>query len=202
MRKISLILLSMGALLALSFVWQGPASAQNPQMNAPIAPTDLPGDSACWGWGDYLFGQRIAGSYLNTFAIPSSGATGTTMTTLAADGTGIVTPGNMFAGVAGEPGVAFAGPYHTVWERTGWREITWRHMFYGYNNQTGEIVFIIRADGTTIFDEDFGGSHGDMIYEVFAPDQLLDPLDPNFDDEPPAYGSDYATFESKPLLVP
>jgi hypothetical protein len=183
MRKISLILLSMGALLAVSLYWQGPASAQDPpNLDPPEG-----------------FGKKIAGSYLNTYVIPSTGETGTTMTTLEADGTGIVTAGNMFLGLGGE--VAFQGAYHTVWERSGRREITWRHMVYGYHNQTGEIVFIIRADGTTYIDEDFGGTHGDLIFEVFAPEQLLDPLNPNFDEDP-AYGSDYATFVGKPLRIP
>jgi hypothetical protein len=184
MRKISLILLSMGALLAVSLYWQGTATAQDPKL-------DIPGG----------FAKRIAGSYLNTWEIPSTGETGTTMTTFSADGTGVSSSGSMFAGLTGEPGIAFQGPYHSVWERTGRREITWRHMFYGYNNETGELVFIIRADGTSIFDEDFRGSHGDLIFEVFAPEQLLDPLDPNFDGEP-AYGWDYATFIGKPLRLP
>ncbi len=63
MRKITLILLSLGALLSFSLYWQGPANAQDPQRLEPLSPTEVPEGDACWGWGGW-FGKRIAGTYL------------------------------------------------------------------------------------------------------------------------------------------
>lgn len=63
MRKALLILLSIGALLALQFLWQGPATAQDGQMQTPVLTTESPQGSPD-GARPKGFGKKIGGTYL------------------------------------------------------------------------------------------------------------------------------------------
>jgi len=111
MRKISLVLLSIGALLALSIYWQGPASADG------ISPAPPEG-----------FGKKIAGSWYDEFMhYPNwpdeDGAwPGTGVLTLGADGT-------LAWSSVGPVGDQAGGG---TWERTGQREITLTVLIMGF----------------------------------------------------------------------
>lgn len=205
MRKISLILLSMGALLAVSLFWQGPASAQDPQMNTPLAPTDAPGGDMCWG--NWWLGRRIAGSYYDEFMhYPNwpdeAGAwPGTGILTFGADGT-------LTWSSLGPVGDQAGGG---TWEKTGYREITATVLIMGFTpdpivgrcvggDAEGEEcgdpadcpdgdcvlqhshshVWTGRSRIVFEFDSDFQVATGNGCTDVFWPDQ--DPLgdDPFF----------------------
>lgn len=208
MRKITLILLSMGALLSLSLYWQGSASAQDPQINTPLAPTDAPGGDMCWG--NWWFGQRIAGSYLMSFRFPPDHPDPTTgQLTINADGTYTAFPEAAF-GRLNPPGTRFRSAWHGTWERTGWRTIKMRGYIYAhsgvYNSEDpndplsafGDTAWIARQDPVAIFDSDFESFHGDISTEIFLREQLFLPdpeppeggliPNPNTEDEP-AYGT-------------
>lgn len=122
MRKISLILLSIGALLALSFYWQGSVVAQDAQTEVAVGRTDLPGESP-EDWGNWFFGQRVAGVSLSWWFVDELGGLpvdpiwGHSTVTLNADGTASLSDTSDFNG---HP--VFAGfntPIHAVWERIG-----------------------------------------------------------------------------------
>ena len=186
MRKISLVLLSIGALLALSFYWQGPATAQDPQTERLPGP---PGDPTS-GWGDWWIGQRIAGSWYDEFMhYPNwpdeDGAwPGTGIVTFGADGT--VT----FSSIGPVGDQAGGG----TWERTGWREITATVLIMAFTpdpiieddegNHTHSHSLACTGRSRIIFqfDRDFQTATGDGCTDAFAPGQ--DPLE-----DVPAYGT-------------
>jgi hypothetical protein len=197
MRKISLVLLSIGAVLALSLYWHGSATAQDPQIEEPNGPV-YPGGDTTTGWGDWWFGQRIAGTWLNTFEVPGA-EPGTTITTQNADGTAVTAAGNAFLGL-GDPGIALQSTFHQTWKRTGCRQLTFGHLVYGYRPTDGTLLFIVRATGQAEYDSDFEESNGVLTVEFFWPEQLLDPLDPNTEEEP--FLSVDATFTGRRLHVP
>ena len=181
MRKISLVVLSIGALLAVSIYWQGPASADGTLGVPPEG-----------------FGKKIAGTWLNTFQV-DGGEPGTTITTQNADGTAVTSAGNAFLGL-GDPGVAIQNVFHQTWKRSGPRQLTFRHLLYAYLPTDGTLVFIVRATGQAEYDSDFEYSTGVLTAEFFWPEQLLDPLDPNTEEDP--YLSIEATFTGRRLHVP
>jgi hypothetical protein len=181
MRKISLILLSMGALLALSFSWHGPASAQDAQMQLPAAPTGLPEDMSLWDW---TLGCRIAGSYYDEFMhYPDGGDPwpGTGVLTFGADGT-------LTWSSVGPVGDQAGGG---TWERSGWREVTATVLIMGFTpdpiieDEGGNLVhshshvWTGRSRIIFEFDDDFQAATGDGCTDVFWPAD--DPLsnDPN-----------------------
>jgi len=185
MRKISLILLSLGALLSVSLYLQGPATAQDPQMNAPRAPTDAPGGDMCWG--DWSLGRRIAGSYYDEFMHypnwPDEGGAwpGTGVLTFGSDGT-------LTWSSLGPVGDQAGGG---TWERTGWREITATVLIMGFTpdpiveDENGDLVhshshvWTGRSRIVFEFDSDLQVATGNGCTDVFWPadDPLSD--DPN-----------------------
>lgn len=186
MRKISLMLLSMGALLALSLFWQGPASAQDPQTLEPLAPTDMPGDMC---WGNWWFGERIAGTYLMWAEWdPVTEPVFPILLTIDANGTMLSTSSAALG--RGDPEFFFLRQnFHTTWERTGWRELTTRHMLF-MHNADGTLLFIVRTTGVWNFDNDFEEFTVQFEASLFDPTQLmgedLRQPNPNSDEAPVA----------------
>ncbi len=191
MRKISLVLLSIGALLALSIYWQGPASADG----ISSAPPDG-------------FGKKIAGTWYDEFMhYPDPGEPwpGKGLVTFGADGT--VT----FSSVGPVGDQAGGG----TWEKTGQREITATVLIMTFaadpivgtcvgGEQDGEQcddqgdcpdgVCVLQHSHSHActgrsrivfeFDQDFQTATGDGCTDAFWPDQdplyqAEDPDDPN-----------------------
>ena len=195
MRKISLILLSLGALLALSLCWQGAASAQDPQLNTPRAPTDAPGGEMCWG--NWWFNQRIAGTYLMWAEWdPVTEPVFPIILNISADGTMLSTSSAALG--RGDPEFFFLRQnFHTTWERTGLREVTSRHMLF-MHYADGTLAFIVRTTGVWNFDEEFEEFSVQFEASLFDPTQLMgeDLREPNPNsEEAPAYGV-YPSFVS------
>jgi len=186
MRKISLILLSVGAVLTLSLYWQGPATAQDPQIEEPAGPVYPPGDTATC-WGDWWIGRKIGGSWYDEFMhYPNwpdqDGAwPGTGVLTLGADGT--VTWSSL-----GPVGDQAGGG---TWERTGWREITVTVLIMGFGadpiteDDEGNLIhshshlWTGRSEIVFELDDDFQAAFGIGCTDAFLPGE--DPLseDPN-----------------------
>jgi hypothetical protein len=181
MRKISLILLSMGALLAASLYWQGPASAQVPKLVPPEG-----------------FGKKIAGSYLMSFRFPPDYPNPTTgQLTINMDGTYTAFPEAAF-GRDCPPASRWRSAWHGTWEKTGERTIKMRGFIYAHDADTGETFWIARQDPMAEFDEEYESFHGDISTQIFTREQLFLPdpeppeggLIPNPNtDEDPAYGT-------------
>ena len=111
MRKISLALLTIGALLAVSLYWQGAASAQELK---PVTPEG--------------FGKKIAGSWYDEFMHypdpndPNNSWPGTGVLTFGSDGT-------LTWSSLGPVGDQAGGG---TWEKTGRREITLTVLIMGF----------------------------------------------------------------------
>jgi hypothetical protein len=162
MRKISLILLSLGVLLALSLCWQGAATAQAPKLVPPEG-----------------FGKQIAGSWYDEFMhYPDGGDPwpGKGILTFGADGT-------LAWSSVGPVGDQAGGG---TWEKTGCREITVTVLIMGFTpdpiveDEYGNLVhshsqvWTGRSRIVFEFDEDFQVATGNGCTDVFWPDQ--DPL--------------------------
>jgi hypothetical protein len=162
MRKISLILLSIGVLLAVSLCWQGLASADGTKLDPPEG-----------------FGKKIAGSWYDTFMhYPDEGDPwpGKGILTFGADGT--VTWSSV-----GPVGDQAGGG---TWEKTGYQEITATVLIMGFTpdpiieDAEGNLVhshshiWTGRSRIIFEFDEDFQTVTGDGCTDVFWPDD--DPL--------------------------
>ena len=175
MRKISLILLSMGALLALSLCWQGPASAQELNLVPPEG-----------------FGKKIAGSYLMSFRFPPDYPNPTTgQLTINVDGTYTAFPEAAF-GRDCPAATRFRSAWHGTWERIGERTIKMRAYIYAhsgvYNHDDpddplsllGETAWIARQNPVAEFDEEYECFTGDISTEIFLREQLFlpDPEEP------------------------
>ena len=178
MRKISLVLLSIGALLALSIYWQGPASADGPLG----APPD--------GFGKKVAGVSLSWGTLTEFngypvdpPVPWS-----CIATLSADGTGMV-----WADAAYDSALGFRGPQHVAWKRIGQRQILIKHLVFNYapgpDPPAGTLVSISRNTGFAEFNPEFTEYGGTWSQETFTPEQMLGedlegPGDPNYEGEP------------------
>jgi hypothetical protein len=174
MNTILLALLSVVGLLAMS-------CAQAPERDASgNGASGLPNErSASAEQGQPMeFGERIAGTWLGTYAIDAPEAVRTGfISTYHPDGTAVTTSERMFgAGRSDRHGLTSTN--HVQWEATGPREIRWRVLHFGYDSE-GSLTYISRTHGTREFDDDFESCRGAFQVEVFAPDALLDPLDPN-----------------------
>jgi hypothetical protein len=171
MRKISLVLLSMGALLALSFIWQGPASAQDPKLVPPEG-----------------FGKRIAGISLSNWSLdevngeplpPEYWIWGASTCTFTSDGTATITNSGDFNGLAA---VGFPGYYtvsHGAWERTGPRAMTLKRLVMGFSAgpepAEGTLLLIARTTVTLEFNADLTEYEGRWLGEYFDPEQMCGP---------------------------
>jgi hypothetical protein len=195
MRKISLILLSVGALCAVSLCWQGLATAEGTRLDPPQG-----------------FGQRIAGVWLAWFewegydpAIePPTAAVLTINDNLEMTGTSGAAYGR------DDPArYSLRNTWHVTAKMTGPRELTERHFIFMYTAE-GELFIIIRSTGVFIFSQDFEQLDGTVTAEAFMPEQLLGPdlrgpIRPNLDDpeEPPFYGTyPGGVIHAKRLHVP
>jgi len=180
MRKISLILLSIGALLAVSLYWQGPASAD-------------PGRDAGAG-------QGIAGVWLGWFEWegydpPIEPPTAVILTIDPQART--ITATSSAALGRGDPNTfSLRSAFRMTYERTGQNEVATRHLMF-MHTPDGALLFIIRTTGELTFSRE-GDSHdfdrldGVLEAELFTPDQLLGvelrgPITPNTE-EPGAFG--------------
>ena len=166
MNRILLALLSVVGLLVMS-------CAQGPEGDASGTGAEGLSDER-----SAELGERIAGTWLGTYAIdaPEAAKTGF-ISTYHPDGTAVTTSERMFgAGRSDRHGLSSTN--HVQWEATGPREIIWRVLHFGYDSE-GNLTYISRTHGTREFDDDFESCRGAFQVEVFAPDALLDPLDPN-----------------------
>jgi len=175
MRKVSLVLLSIGALLALSLCWQGPASAEGPKLAPPEG-----------------FGKKVAGSYLIVFLFPPDNPDPTTgQLTINVDGTYTAFSEAAF-GRNNPPESRWRSAIHGAWERTGERTIKMRGFIYAHDDLTGATAWIARQNPVVEFDEEYEEFTGDISTGIFLRDQLFDPNDafapnPNTEEDP-AYG--------------
>jgi hypothetical protein len=210
MRKISLLLLSIGALLALSFYWQGPVIAQDRQTETPAPPADLPGDNP-EDWGNWLFAQKVAGTSLSYGTVDEVGGQPiepvwwTNTVTLHADGTGLLSSNGTFNGIPEFPGLS--NPVYAAWERIGWRTIRVKHLVFNFapDPTAGTLASIARNTVLLEFNRDFTQYEGTWVSEYFAPEQLLGPelhgpATPNTT-EAPAYGTAGGDFWGTVLKV-
>ena len=171
MRKISLALLTIGALLAVSLYWQGAASAQELK---PVTPEG--------------FGKKIAGSWYDEFMHypdpndPNNSWPGTGVLTFGSDGT-------LTWSSLGPVGDQAGGG---TWEKTGRREITLTVLIMGFTpdpiveDENGDLVhshshvWTGRSRIVFEFDSDFQVATGNGCTDAFWPGD--DPLgdDPFF----------------------
>jgi hypothetical protein len=166
MTRIPLVILSIVMLAAVACA-QGPGSDASGTGTADVA-----------GEQSVDLGDRIAGTWLGSYEIdaPEASRTGF-IATYHADGTAVTTSERMFgAGRSDRHGLSSTN--HVQWEATGPREIRWRVLHFGYDAD-GNLTYVSRSHGSREFDEDFESSRGTFRVEVFAPEALLDPLDPN-----------------------
>lgn len=177
MRKISLLVLSIGALLALSFYWQGPATARDVQTTTASSPSDLPGENPEDCWGNWFFGLRIAGGWYDEIMHPGTPPwPGTAVVTFGADGSLTY---KSVGPVGDQAGVG-------TWKRTGYRQITAELLLMGFQadeitgNAFGELVhshshqWTCRSIIVFDFDWDFQTATGTGCTDCFWPEQ--DPL--------------------------
>ena len=177
MRKISVVLLSIGALLGLSIYWQGPASADG--MN-PAPPEGfgkkIAAVSLCYGTVDDPNGVPLAW-WGNTVH-------------LEADGTGSISHTGAFNG----NGDGFSAPTHVAWKKIGHRQIMVKHLAFNYAPPGGDVpagtlASVSRNTGVIEFSSDFTEYWGTWIGEYFDPDIMLGegfqgPVDPNTELDP------------------
>ena len=196
MRKISLVLLSIGALLALSIYWQGPATAQDLQIETPGVPLDLPRDTeTCWG--DWWFAQKVAGTYLMWAEWdPETEPVFPMILTINAEHT-MVSTSSAALGRDDHDLFRLRQNIHTTWERTGQRELTTRHLMF-MHDPAGPLEIIIRTTGVWNFDHDFEEFSVQFDASLFTPDQLMgeDLRQPNPNYEGAPYAGPYPSFVS------
>jgi hypothetical protein len=85
-------------------------------------------------------------------------------------------------GVGGIGG--FDSDQHGTWGQTGEQQITALSLFFNHDTATGELVAVARNTSIVDFDTSFTDGTGSITVEVFAPFQVLDPLDPNTEEDP------------------
>ena len=85
-------------------------------------------------------------------------------------------------GVGGIGG--FDSNQHGTWGKTGAWQITARSLFFNHDSATGELVAVARNTSVVDFNSSFTDGTGSITVEVFAPFQVLDPLNPNTEEEP------------------
>lgn len=203
MRRISPVLLTVAALLALSFSWQEPASAQMPKMEAPAEQLD-PSWGSAQASRDGL-GKKIAGTYLAQFEFPVTEPPAPMIVTIDAGGT-MVSTSSAALGRGAPELFLLRQNIHTTWKKTGRRELTTRHLLF-LHNPDGSLLWIVRTIGVWRFDEDLDSFNGEFTAEIFLPEQLAGPelrgpMTPNTT-EPPAIGVfPGGTFQGKRLEVP
>jgi hypothetical protein len=131
-------------------------------------------------------GQRIAGTWLGSYEFGESETTRAAfITTYLPDGTAFTTSARAWG--AGDPEKhGLSSLHHIRWEPAGPREIRWRLLHFGHETD-GRLRYLSRTHGTVEFDEAF--QQGDVFFqvEVFEPDALLDPLNPNNETAEPFY---------------
>jgi hypothetical protein len=123
-------------------------------------------------------GDSIAGIWLGTYSLDVPDYPQIAfITTYHADGTASTTSARAFG--AGNPEkYGLSSAHHTQWTAMGPREIEWRILHFGHDAD-GTLEFISRTYGVTQFDERFEHCTGSLQVEIFDPEDLLDPLDPN-----------------------
>jgi hypothetical protein len=115
-----------------------------------------------------------------------------------ADGTASTTSARAFgAGAPDEFGLS--STHHVQWQATGPREIEWRILHFGHHAD-GALEYISRTRGVTLFDERFEHSTGTVQVEIFDPDDLLAPLNPNNATATPL-ATTTGTFEARRLHI-
>jgi len=173
MRKVSLVLLSIGALFALSLYWPGPASADGAGGVPPEG-----------------FGKKVAGTYLMWAEWdPETEPVFPLIVNINADGT-MVSTSSAALGRDNPDLFRLRQNIHTTWERTGQRELTTRHLMF-MHDPAGPLEIIIRTTGVWNFDDDFEEFSVQFEASLFLPTQLmgedLRQPNPNHDDpnDPP-----------------
>ena len=179
MNKISVVLLSIGVLLTSSSCWQ----AQTTSTEDPSA----------------ALGHRIAGTWLGAYEldVPDFPRTAT-IVTYHPDGTAVGTSSRMFgAGDAARWGLSSTA--HIQWEATGEREVRWRLLHFIHDAE-GNLTRISRTHGRIRYDADFEEGEGPFWVEILAPEDLLNPLEPNNGSAEPLF-TGKGTSELKRLHV-
>ena len=131
-------------------------------------------------------GREIAGTWLGSYEVEGPGSfQAAFITTYHADGTAATTSARALG--AGDPARnGISTTHHIQWEASGEREILWRLLHFGHDVD-GSLRYLSRTYGSLTFEEDFESGDGPFQVEVFAPDALLEPLDPNRGDAEPLF---------------
>jgi hypothetical protein len=131
-------------------------------------------------------GAKIAGTWLGAGQFGDiEPIRGESITTYSPDGTGFATSSRALG--AGDPernGVS--NTHHIQWEATGPLSIRWRLLHFGHKAD-GSLRYLSRTHGTVEFDETFQRGAVAFQVEVYEPQALLDPLDPNSTEAEPIF---------------
>jgi hypothetical protein len=131
-------------------------------------------------------GVRIAGTWLGSGEFGDADPIrGEFITTYCSDGTAFATSSRALG--AGDPernGVS--NTHHIQWEAMGPRSIRWRLLHFGHHSD-GRLRYLSRTHGTVEFDEAFQRGAVAFQVEVYEPEALLDPLDPNSAETEPIF---------------
>jgi hypothetical protein len=123
-------------------------------------------------------GHRIVGTWLGSgeFGGPET-KRGAFITTYHPDGTALTTSARAL-GAGDRERHGLSTTQHVQWEPTGTRSIRWRLLHFGHETD-GSLRYLSRTHGIVEFDEAFQQGTVSFQVEVFEPEALLDPLDPN-----------------------
>jgi hypothetical protein len=123
-------------------------------------------------------GHKIAGTWLGSGEVGDTETTRAAfITTYHAEGTAVATSARALG--AGDPERhGLSTTHHIQWEATGPRSIRWRVMHFGHEVD-GSLRYLSRTHGTVEFDETFQRGSVSFQVEVYEPEALLEPLDPN-----------------------
>ena len=131
-------------------------------------------------WGDWGFGKKVAGTYLMWAEWPvETEPAWAILLTIDAEGTFVTTSSAALG--RGDPEVYMLRQnYHGTWERTGWREITSRHILF-LHDAAGNLVYMVRTTGVWTFDHDFEEFNVEFLASAFLWQTLMgeDYRDPN-----------------------
>jgi len=130
---------------------------------------------------DFGFGLQAAGTYLGQYTVPTPEGLHhlDVLNTFNADGTFVVSPGDMFGD--GDPDfVGFRSPFHGSWSRSGPRKIQWKGIVFAFDGlgnlgspqYAGGAYF--RISGETRWDKEYQNMEGESLFEVLMEGQ--DPL--------------------------
>ncbi len=202
MRKISLALLTIGALLAVSLYWQGPASAQVTKL--------VPAGG---------FGKKVAGISLSNWTLEEVNGEplpeefwlrGTSGATFTSDGTAMITSSGDFNGLAADGFPGFYTATHGAWERTGPRGMMVKRLVMAFSAgpepTEGTLLMVARTTVSLEYNTDFTEYEGTWLGEYFAPEQMCGPeflgrpVTPGTTD-PPLYGTAGGEFWGTMLEV-